>query len=54
MIKIEQLVFSRFLQNHLASIKRSTLQLVAVVAMLIASKYEEQFPPEVRTLLFHL
>ena len=47
-------VFFRFLQNHLASINRSTLQLVGVGAMLIASKYEEIFAPEVRTQLFQL
>ena len=38
----------RFLMNQITSINRNTLQLVGVTAMLIASKYEEIYAPEVR------
>lgn len=34
------------------SIKRNNLQLVGVTAMLIASKYEEIYPPEVRDFVY--
>ena len=40
-------ILDRFLQNHLTAVTRTTLQLVGVGAMLIASKYEEIFAPEV-------
>ncbi len=33
----------------LQPVTRSRLQLVGIASMLIASKYEEIFPPEVRT-----
>ena len=39
--------FVRFLMNDVTSISRNTLQLVGVTAMLIASKYEEIYAPEV-------
>ena len=34
--------------SEVTSISRNTLQLVGVTAMLIASKYEEIYAPEVR------
>ena len=45
-------ILDRFLQNHLASINRATLQLVGVGAMLIASKYEEIFAPEIKDFVY--
>ncbi len=40
--------------SEVTSISRNTLQLVGVTAMLIASKYEEIYAPEVRsTFAFH-
>ena len=37
---------------HLVDIKRSELQLVGVTALLIACKYEEIYPPEVRDCVY--
>ena len=45
-------ILDRFLQNHLASIDRTTLQLVGVGAMLVASKYEEIFAPEIKDFVY--
>ena len=36
------------MQDKLSTVNRSTLQLVGVAAMLVASKYEEIYAPEVR------
>jgi hypothetical protein len=38
----------RFMQRDLASLTRNRLQLTGVAAMLVASKYEEIYAPEVR------
>ena len=35
------------MQEHKLSVSRNTLQLVGVASMLIASKYEEIYAPEV-------
>jgi hypothetical protein len=43
-------LIDRFLE--LEQIKRSSLQLVGVTAMLIASKYEEIYAPEVRDFVY--
>jgi cyclin B len=41
-------VMDRFLQVEAKSIPRSQLQLVGAASMLVASKYEEIYPPQVR------
>ena len=41
----------RYMQNNVTAVSRNTLQLVGVAAMLVASKYEEIYAPEV---LFHV
>jgi len=43
-------ILDRFLSR--VSITRSQLQLVAVTSMLIASKYEEIYPPEIRDCVY--
>ena len=43
-------LIDRFLERE--QIKRSNLQLVGVTAMLIASKYEEIYAPEVRDFVY--
>ena len=42
----------RFMQRDLPNLTRNRLQLAGVAAMLIASKYEEIYAPEVTSLLF--
>lgn len=43
-------ILDRFLAVH--QVTRAKLQLVGITAMLIASKYEEMYPPEVRDFVF--
>lgn len=43
-------IIDRFLQNN--TVRRSRLQLVGVAALLIAAKYEEIYPPELRDLVY--
>jgi G2/mitotic-specific cyclin-B, other len=43
-------VIDRYLEKH--EVRRSKLQLVGVSALLIASKYEEIYPPELQDLVF--
>uniref|UniRef100_A0A4W3KFR7 Cyclin B1 n=1 Tax=Callorhinchus milii TaxID=7868 RepID=A0A4W3KFR7_CALMI len=43
-------ILDQFLQNNLVTAKR--LQLVGVTAMLVASKYEEMYPPEIGDFVF--
>jgi len=45
-------ILDRFLMNQITSINRNTLQLVGVTAMLIASKYEEIYAPEVKDFVY--
>lgn len=45
-------ILDRFLMNGVTSISRNTLQLVGVTAMLIASKYEEIYAPEVKDFVY--
>lgn len=44
------LFFSRFLEKKMVS--RQKLQLVGVVGMLLAAKYEEIYPPEVKDFIY--
>ena len=41
-------VVCRFMQRDLSGLTRNRLQLTGVAAMLVASKYEEIYAPEVR------
>ena len=43
-------ILDRFLACH--TVSRSKLQLLGVTSMLIASKYEEMYPPEVRDFVY--
>lgn len=43
-------VIDRYLEKQL--VQKSKLQLVGVTALLIASKYEEIYPPEVKDFVF--
>jgi hypothetical protein len=43
-------IIDRFLENN--RVRRSKLQLVGVAALLMASKYEEIYPPELRDLVY--
>jgi len=45
-------ILDRFLQNNLKMVDRNTLQLVGVSSMLIASKYEEIYAPEVKDFVY--
>jgi len=45
-------ILDRFLMSEVTSISRNTLQLVGVTAMLIASKYEEIYAPEVKDFVY--
>merc|ERR1712126_324580 len=45
-------ILDRFLQVEVGSITRSKLQLVGVAAMLVASKYEEIYAPEVKDFVY--
>jgi len=45
-------ILDRFLQKSLKVVDRNTLQLVGVAAMLIASKYEEIYAPEVKDFVY--
>jgi len=45
-------ILDRFLQSEVKLIDRSSLQLVGVTAMLIASKYEEIYAPEVKDFVY--
>eukprot|EP00088_Acartia_fossae_P012538 TRINITY_DN16462_c0_g1_i1.p1 TRINITY_DN16462_c0_g1~~TRINITY_DN16462_c0_g1_i1.p1 ORF type:complete len:405 (-),score=95.81 TRINITY_DN16462_c0_g1_i1:188-1402(-) len=45
-------ILDRFLQLKIVEVKRNTLQLVGVAAMLIASKYEEIYAPEVKDFVY--
>jgi hypothetical protein len=42
------ILLSRFIQRDLPNLTRNRLQLTGVAAMLVASKYEEIYAPEVR------
>ena len=43
-------IIDRFLEDN--RVRRSKLQLVGVAALLVASKYEEIYPPELRDLVY--
>lgn len=43
-------IIDRYLEK--VSVNRKDLQLVGITAMLIASKYEEIYPPEVKDFIF--
>lgn len=43
-------IIDRYLENH--QVRRSKLQLVGVASMLLAAKYEEIYPPELKDLEF--
>lgn len=43
-------IIDRYLQTQ--QVRRSKLQLVGVAALLVASKYEEIYPPELRDLVY--
>ena len=43
-------IFDRYVSDHM--IKRSKLQLVGAVCFLIASKYEDIYPPEIREIKY--
>jgi len=45
-------ILDRFLQVEVGSITRNKLQLVGVAAMLVASKYEEIYAPEVKDFVY--
>eukprot|EP00088_Acartia_fossae_P043357 TRINITY_DN456_c0_g1_i1.p1 TRINITY_DN456_c0_g1~~TRINITY_DN456_c0_g1_i1.p1 ORF type:complete len:397 (-),score=154.99 TRINITY_DN456_c0_g1_i1:632-1822(-) len=45
-------ILDRYLMNHVGDVSRNTLQLVGVTAMLIASKYEEIYAPEVKDFVY--
>lgn len=45
-------ILDRYMQQEVASVTRNTLQLVGVGAMLIASKYEEIYAPEVKDFVY--
>jgi len=45
-------ILDRFMQGNTLSVSRSTLQLVGVASMLIASKYEEIYAPEVKDFVY--
>jgi len=45
-------ILDRFMQEHKLSVSRNTLQLVGVASMLIASKYEEIYAPEVKDFVY--
>ena len=45
-------ILDRFLQTEVQNIPRNKLQLVGVTAMLVASKYEEIYPPEVNDFVY--
>ena len=45
-------ILDRFLQVEVGSVSRNKLQLVGVSAMLIASKYEEIYAPEVKDFVY--
>lgn len=44
--------FDAFLKQRATQVTRQNLQLVGVTAMLLASKYEEIYPPQIRDLVF--
>lgn len=47
-------VFDRYLSHsNVKNFKRENLQLLGLACMLIASKYEEIYPPSVQKLIFH-
>jgi len=45
-------ILDRYMQNNVTAVSRNTLQLVGVAAMLIASKYEEIYAPEVKDFVY--
>jgi len=45
-------ILDRFMQDKLSTVNRSTLQLVGVAAMLVASKYEEIYAPEIKDFVY--
>jgi hypothetical protein len=45
-------ILDRFLQTEVQNIPRNKLQLVGVAAMLVASKYEEIYAPEVKDFVY--
>merc|ERR1719186_941225 len=45
-------ILDRFLQVEVDSIPRNKLQLVGVAAMLVASKYEEIYAPEIKDFVY--
>lgn len=45
-------ILDRFLQDEVDSIPRNKLQLVGVAAMLVASKYEEIYAPEIKDFVY--
>jgi hypothetical protein len=45
-------ILDRFMMSQVTAINRNTLQLVGVTAMLIASKYEEIYAPEVKDFVY--
>lgn len=45
-------IMDRYMQSYTGSVNRSSLQLVGVAAMLIASKYEEIYAPEVKDFVY--
>jgi len=45
-------ILDRFVQRNVEQVNRNTLQLVGVAAMLVASKYEEIYAPEVKDFVY--
>jgi len=45
-------ILDRYMQNNVTAVSRNTLQLVGVAAMLVASKYEEIYAPEVKDFVY--
>ena len=45
-------ILDQYLQENIDSLKTEHLQLVGITSMLIASKYEEVYPPSILDLVF--
>jgi len=45
-------ILDRYMQVHIGTVSRNSLQLVGVTAMFIASKYEEIYAPEVKDFVY--